>query len=117
LRDADKCYFDQAANLRAEDLQIGDLTLLHETKIEQSHCAKLDARWRGPYRVIEIAHSLGTYRLAELDGAELAGWIDASRLKKLFTCNEGVHGTREISTPSSEQEEELEEFEEFEVEA
>jgi hypothetical protein len=44
-RDANKRYFDQAANLRAEDLQIGDLALVHETKIEQSHGAKLDARW------------------------------------------------------------------------
>jgi hypothetical protein len=60
---------------------------------------------------------LGTYRLAELDGAELAGWIDGSRLKKFFTRNAGVHGTREISTPSTAQEEELEEFEEFEVES
>jgi len=90
---------------------------VHETKIEQSHCAKRDARWRGPYRVTEIAQSLGTYRLAELDAAELEGWIDSSRLKKFFTRNEGVHGTREISTPSTTQWEESEQFEEFEVEA
>ena len=115
--DANKRYFDQAANLRAEDLQIGDLALVHETKIEQSHGAKLDARWRGPYRVTEIAQSLGTYRLSELDGAELAGWIDGSRLKKFFTRNEVVDSTREISTPSTAEEEKSEEFEEFEVEA
>jgi len=115
--DANKRYFDQAANLPVEDLQIGDLAIVHETKIEQSHGAKLDARWRGPYRVTEIAQSLGTYRLAELDGAELAGWIGGSRLKKFSTHNGGVHGTREISTPSTAQEEESEEFEEFEVEA
>jgi len=90
---------------------------MHETKIEQSHCAKLDARWRGSYRVTEIAQSLGKYRLAELDGAELVGWIDGRRLKKYFTRNEGVHGTREISTPCTAHEEESEEFEDFEVEA
>jgi hypothetical protein len=33
-RDANKRYFDQAANLWAEDLQIGDLSLVHETKRE-----------------------------------------------------------------------------------
>ena len=44
-RDANKRYFDQAANLRSEDLQIGYLALVNETKIEQSHGAKLDARW------------------------------------------------------------------------
>jgi len=86
-RDANKQYFDQVANLRAEAFQIGDLALVHETKIEQSQGAKMDARWRGPYRVTEIAQSLGTYRVAELDGAELAGWIDGSQLKKLFTRN------------------------------
>jgi hypothetical protein len=116
-RDANKRYFDQAANLQAEDLQIGDLALMHETKIDQSHGTKLDAQWQGPYRVTEIAQSLGTYRLAELDGAELAGWIDGSRLKKFFTRNKGVHGPREISTPSTAEEEEFKEFEEFEVEA
>ena len=116
-RDANKHYFDEAANLQAEDLQIGDLAPVHETKIEQCHSATLDDRWRGPYRVTEIAQSMGTYPLAELDEAELVGWIDGSRLMEFFTRNEGVHGTREISTPSTAQEEELEEFEEFEVEA
>jgi len=93
LRYANKHYFDQAANIRAEDLQIGGLALVHETRIEQSHGAKLHARWRGPYQVTEIAQSLGTYLLPELDGAELTGWIDGSRLKKFFTRNQGVHGT------------------------
>jgi len=55
--------------------------------------------------------------VAELDGAEFAGWIDGSRLKQFFTRNEGVHGTQGISTPSTAQEEESEEFEEYEVEA
>jgi len=116
-RDANKCYFNQAGNLRAQDIQFGNLALVHESKVEQSHGTKLDARWRGPYRVTEIAQSLGTYRLIELDGAELAGWIDGSQLKMFFTRNEGVHGAREIGTAGTTQEEESEEFEEFEVEA
>jgi len=44
LRDANKGYFDQAANLGTEDLEIGDLALVHESRIKQSHGAKLDAR-------------------------------------------------------------------------
>jgi len=84
--------------------------------IEQSHGAKLDARWRGPYRVTEIAQSLGTYRLEALDGAELAGWIDDDWLHMFFTRNEGVHGTWEFSISSTTQKKESEEFEEFEVE-
>ena len=117
LRDAYKCYLDQVANLRSEDLQIVDLTLIRETNLGQSHSAKLDARWRRPYQVTEIALSLGTYRQAELERAELVGWIDGGRLNRFFTCNEGVHGTREISTPSTTHDEESEEFEEYKVEA
>jgi len=73
LRFANKGYFNQAANLRAEDLQIVNLAVVHETKMEQSHGDKLDARWRGPYWVTDIAQSLGTDWLAERDGAELVG--------------------------------------------
>jgi hypothetical protein len=45
------------------------------------------------------------------------GWIDGSRLKKVLTRNKCVHGTGEISTPSTAQAKESEEFEEYEVEA
>jgi len=110
-----KWYLDQAANLQADDLQIGDLALVHVTRIEQSHGTKLDAWWRERCRVTEIAQSLGTYRLSELDGAELAGWIHGCRLKRFFTHKEGVHGAPEIGTPIPAQEEELEELGEFEV--
>lgn len=44
LRDANKYYFDQAANFQGEDPQIGNLALLHETKIEQYHSANLNGR-------------------------------------------------------------------------
>jgi len=40
-RGANKRCFDQAANLRAEDLQRGDLALMHETLIEQYQRTKL----------------------------------------------------------------------------
>ena len=60
-RDANKRYLNEVANLPTEDLQIGDIAIVHETKIEQSHSAKLDNRWRGPYRVTEYAQNFGTY--------------------------------------------------------
>jgi hypothetical protein len=93
------------------------LALVHDTKIVQYHCTKLDARWREPYQVTEIAQRFGTYRLAEPDGAELAGWIDGSGLKKIFTRNERVHSTPEIGMLSSVYEAELAKFEGFEVKA
>jgi len=116
-RDANKHYFDEAADLHTEDRQMSDFALMYETKIEQSHSAKLDARWQGPYWITDIAQNLGTYQLAELDGAELMGWIDGCRRKKLLTRNESVHGTQEIKMPSTTQEKESEEFKEFKVEA
>jgi len=116
-RDASKLYFNQATNLLAEDLLIGDLALMHESKREQSQRAKLDGRWEGPSQVTEITPNLVTYRLTELDGAELPGCIDDSSLRNFFTRNETVQGTLEIFTPSNAQEEDLEEFEEFGVKA
>jgi hypothetical protein len=116
VRDVNKRYFNQAANLVAEDLQIGDLALMNKTKREQSQRPKLDARWRGPYGVTEITQSLGTDELAELDTAELTGWIGGSRLKMFLTCNVAVRSTQQIDMPSTAQEEESEELEEFEGE-
>jgi len=116
-RYANRCYFEQAANIHAQDIQIGHFALVNETKIEQSHSAKQDALWRGPYQVTEIAPSLGTYRLAQVDAADLAGWMDGSPLMKFFTRNEGVHGTGAIAMPNTIQEEESDELKEFEVEA
>jgi hypothetical protein len=62
-----------------------------------------------------IALSLVTYRRAELDGAEPTGWTEGSGLKMYFNSKDGVHGTRQVSMPSTTQQEEWEECEEFEV--
>jgi len=53
----------------------------------------------------------------ELDGAEIAGWTDDSLLEKVFTINEGIHGTRRIGMPCTAQPDESEEFDQMEVEA
>ena len=45
LRDANKRYFYQRANFRAGDLHVGEVALVYETEIEQSHGPKLDAMW------------------------------------------------------------------------
>jgi hypothetical protein len=43
---ANKCCFDQSTNLNEEDRQIGDFPLVHKTKNQLSHGAKLyPARW------------------------------------------------------------------------
>jgi hypothetical protein len=92
-RDANTCNYNQATNCEAGDLQISNLTPVHETNIEQYADTKLYAKWRGRYQVTVLALRLGTHQMTELDVAELAGWIDGSRLRKIFICNERVHGT------------------------
>ena len=89
--DANKCRFNQAAWLRAEDLQINNLVHLHETKTEQSHGSKLDMKLRQSYRVKEIASSLGTYHLTELNGSKLAEWIEGNWVKKFFARRGGKY--------------------------
>lgn len=116
-RDANERYFNQRANLKADDLQIGNLVSVHETMIELSDGSQLDARWGKPSYVTEIAQSLGTYQLAELDRVELMGQIDGDQLKKCFTHNESVHSTHDISMPSTTQRETSGKFESFESEA
>jgi hypothetical protein len=50
--------------------------LLYKSNIEESHGAKLNARWQGPYHITDMAQSLATCQLPELDGAEFAGCIN-----------------------------------------
>jgi hypothetical protein len=115
FRDTTKWYFENAPNLQAEDLKIGHFALLNKIKIEQSPSSKSDARWSGHYRVTTIAQSFGTYGLAELGGAQLVGWMDDRQLEKVINRHKAVHGTRQISKPSTTQEELLEECGEYEV--
>ena len=75
-REANKRYFDETEKLRVEEVQLGNLVLMHETQIEQMHSAKLDARWRGRYHIAERAEKLRMYKLEELDDTPLTGWTD-----------------------------------------
>jgi hypothetical protein len=60
------------------------MVLLHHTQLEQSHSHKLTDRWLGPYKVIDATRNRdrGTYRFAELDGAELERLHSGDRLTK-----------------------------------
>jgi len=88
-RKANKAYFDQQKRLRGDQqqLQIGDLVLLHNTRKQQtrSRAHKLDDNWHGPYRIHEIAENSTFYRLKELDGTHLAASFAGNRLKKFFS--------------------------------
>ena len=62
---------------------MGDLVLLHNTRIQKAWDKKLDSTWLGPYKGREKLES-GYYRLAELDGANLAESVAGNRLKRFF---------------------------------
>ena len=84
MRMQDKKYYDQTKRLISETSNIGNLVLLHDTKLESSHSAKLNFRWNGPYRIRGILSNKGSYFLEELDGTPLAGSIHGNRLKKFW---------------------------------
>lgn len=78
-----KDTFDESHKVRPEDdLSEGDMILLHDTKLDNQHSAKLSFRWTGPYRIAEAINEKGTYKLSELDGTLLAGTYAGNRLKK-----------------------------------
>jgi hypothetical protein len=70
---------------RPEPIRVGDWVLLHDTKLDTSHSAKLKGRWRGPYIVTDHYPDRNAYRLAELDGSSLKEAVQAgSRLKYFY---------------------------------
>ena len=91
-REANKAYFDNHQRHRPQSLAIhlGDLVLLHDTRLDQSHSHKLHDRWNGPYCVMDISkqNERGTYKLAELDGVALDGYFSGDRLKKFMARTE-----------------------------
>ena len=93
-RKANKAYFDLHKHLRPESgdqqLRVGDLVLRYKSQLQNSRArsAKLDDRWTGPYRIIEVAPDSTYYRLEEIDEIPLADSIAGNRLKRYFTRDE-----------------------------
>ena len=118
-RKANKAYFDQQKRLRGDQqqLQIGDLVLLHNTKKLKTYSSKikLDDNWYGPYRIREIPEDSTFYRLEELDGTPLTQSFAVNRLKKFFS-REALQEDRARMHESIEGDENLEEIEESNVE-
>ena len=69
----------------SQQLQEGDLVLLHESSLQKNRHTKFHDKWRGPYRIIEKAENSTFYRLAELDGTHLNGTTAGNRLKKFYS--------------------------------
>ena len=76
-----KDYFDRHMRKRNRPIVAGDLVLLYNSQLDKQWSKKLDNRWLGPYRVKEVREDRGTYRLEELDGAELSQFVPGEWLK------------------------------------
>ena len=85
-REQGKEEFDARKRLRSKELNIGDLMLLHDTKLRYQFSHKLDFRWLGPYRIAELVRDKGTYFLKELNGIRLSGTFAENRLKFFHAC-------------------------------
>ena len=72
-REQGKDNFDSRKRLQVKELNVGDLVLLHDTKLKYQYSHKLDYRWLGPYRLADLVRDKGTYLLEKLDGARLQG--------------------------------------------
>ena len=82
LREENKDLFDSSHQIRLRSLDIGDLVLAHDTKLDNRHDLKLAFKWLGPFRIAEAIPDKGTFMLSEPDGTPIGGTYAGSRLKR-----------------------------------
>ncbi len=73
---------DKKYGIWHEELALGDVVLLHDTRREKDMSRKLAFKWLGPYRISNIVKDKGIYMLDELNRSRLAGTFADNRLKK-----------------------------------
>ena len=73
---------DEKHGIRVEELAVGQLVLLQDTRRKKDMSRKLFFRWLRPYRICNAVKDKGTYMLEELDGSRLAGTFAGDRLNK-----------------------------------
>ena len=86
----------------------GDLVLIWNTAIEKELNRKTKPRYLGPYKVVRKTQG-GSYKLAEVDGAQLARPIAAFRVIPYIQRNSLRHlqGRGDESDTHTEEEEEI----------
>ena len=60
--------------------QIGNVVLLHQTRMENQMSGKLEDKWQGPYYIHDILGN-GSYKLHRKDGIILSKSIHGNHLK------------------------------------
>ena len=72
---------DTHATREQGSLEVGNLVLLHNTKLNTDMSSKLDYKWISPYRIAKALLIPGTYILAKLDRTRRLGIVIGNRLK------------------------------------
>ena len=67
------------------ELEVGDLCFVDNRVHNHRMGGKLDAKWGGPYTVLEVFPDKNQYRLKNKHGQELVRKTPAARVKKCFT--------------------------------
>ena len=82
MRFEGKEQHDLKHGIREEELAIGSIVLLLDTRRKKDMSRKLSFKWLGPYRTCDSIKDKGTYILEELDGSRLADTFAGDILKE-----------------------------------
>ena len=81
---------DLKHGIREEELAVGSIVLLHDTRRKKDMSRKLSFKWLGPYRIFDAVKDKGTYMLKELGRSRLVGTFAGDRLKR-FHSRQQLH--------------------------
>lgn len=82
MRQKEKEQYDEKYGIRKEELAMGSIVLLNNTRRKKDMLQKLAFKWLGSYKIYHTVERKRTYMLEELDGSRLAGIFAGDRLKK-----------------------------------
>ena len=87
MRKQNKELFDDKHQLQKIFLNVNDLMLRHDIKLNNKHDFKLIFRWDGPFRIQRADSMKGIYILKEMNGTHLERIYAGNRLKRSKTKN------------------------------
>lgn len=78
----EKKQYDLKYGIWEEELVIGSIVLLYNTKRENDISQKLSYKWLRPYKICDMVKNKGIYIFEKFDRLWLAGTFAGDRLKK-----------------------------------
>lgn len=84
MRQKEKEQQDEKYGIRQEELAMGSIVLLNNTRCKKNMLQKLAFNWLGSYKIYHTVERKRTYMLKELDGLRLASTFADDCLKKFY---------------------------------